>query len=59
VLREGGTATGRQLREHVNAQLSPCHAPAEIGFYERLPLNTVGKPDRATLLAQAREPGSP
>ncbi|NEE21956.1 hypothetical protein G3M58_87785, partial [Streptomyces sp. SID7499] len=33
----------------VGEQLSPLHAPAEITFWDSMPLNERGKPDLACL----------
>lgn len=49
VFRAGRTSSAEELRTHVGEQLSPLHAPAEITFWDSMPLNERGKPDLACL----------
>jgi fatty-acyl-CoA synthase len=53
VLRDGGTVTVDELRDHISAEISPKHVPAVIGIRAELPLTGVGKPDKARLTADA------
>lgn len=45
----GSACTAEELRAHVGALLSPLHAPAEIAFWDSMPLTERGKPDMARL----------
>lgn len=49
VFRAGRTSSAEELRTHVGELLSPLHAPAEITFWDSMPLNERGKPDLACL----------
>ncbi|GAA3623178.1 AMP-binding protein [Streptomyces chitinivorans] len=48
-LRAGARRDPGALREHVAGLLTPEHAPAELAFWDDLPLTAHGKPDKAYL----------
>jgi fatty-acyl-CoA synthase len=54
-LRPGASATVRELREHVIAELSADHAPAVIAQWEVLPADDLGRTDKRQLRALIEE----
>ncbi|MCK1798567.1 fatty acid--CoA ligase family protein [Streptomyces sp. XM4193] len=48
-----------RLNAHVSADLSPLHAPAEITFWDSMPLTERGKPDRARLRSTTQQDKRP
>jgi len=49
VAADGARPTETELREHVRAELSRSYVPERIRLLDRLPVNRVGKIDRAAL----------
>ena len=53
-LRPGGTASPRDLRDHLQSQLPPYMVPGSIAVLDALPRSERGKIDRAALIAPRR-----
>jgi fatty-acyl-CoA synthase len=55
VLREGATASARDLHEHLNGRVAKWWIPEEFAFVDEVPKTSVGKFDKKVLRAQLAE----
>jgi fatty-acyl-CoA synthase len=54
VLQPGASVTTEQISAHLRASLSAAHVPQDIVVVDEIPLDGLGKPDKALLRSRAR-----